>query len=100
MRAGRVPEDSDYSAGGIDSTRTDQVARERRHVAPPCGCVRFSADHGLLIEHFEQVPLGMAAPTEPAEKSSRNLNAPHTAFAAAINLDLAAFMSFMSSNAD
>jgi hypothetical protein len=41
----------------------------------------------------------MAAPTEPAEKSSLNLNAPHTAFAAAINFDLASFMSFVSPNA-
>ena len=37
-----------------------------------------------------------AAPTEPAEKSSRNLNAPHTAFAALISVDLASFMSFVS----
>jgi hypothetical protein len=41
----------------------------------------------------------MAAPTEPAEKFSPNLKAPHTALAAAINLDLASFMSFASPNA-
>jgi hypothetical protein len=39
-----------------------------------------------------------AALTEPAEKSSLNLNAPHTAFAASINFDLASFMSFVSPN--
>jgi hypothetical protein len=41
-----------------------------------------------------------AALTEPAEKSSLNLNAPHTAFAASINFDLASFMSFVSPNVD
>ena len=40
----------------------------------------------------------MAAPTEPAEKSSRNLKAPHTVFAASMSVILATCMSFMSPN--
>jgi hypothetical protein len=40
----------------------------------------------------------MAAPTEPAEPCAPQLKAPHTAVAAAINVDLASFMSFMSPN--
>jgi hypothetical protein len=40
----------------------------------------------------------MAAPTEPAEKCSPYLKAPHTAFADAINVDLASSMSLVSPN--
>jgi hypothetical protein len=40
----------------------------------------------------------MAALTEPAEKFFPNLKAPHTAFACAINFDLASFMSLVSPN--
>ena len=41
----------------------------------------------------------MAAPTEPAQTFSPTLKAPHPALAAAINVDLASFMSVVSPNA-